>query len=223
MSDDTTDHPKPNRRLQGIASLLLIAAAGALWGSSRMKWAEVLGADGLSLPRVFEVLGSDWSPWLTGVAALFGAGVIAQFAVRGWALRVVAVIIAVAGVLSAVPAFTLIRDGADDLYASTRIDIPGRYKIEAVTVSTSPGYLLLAGALCAVIAAVLMMRGASARGMSSKYTSPAARQEELEKKVFAERERRLAAEGNVDTPGAADGNERLMWDSLDSGVDPTDD
>ncbi len=214
---------KPNRRQQAIASLLLILAAAALWSSSRMTWADVLATDGLSLPRVFVVRGADWSPWLTGVAALFGAGVIAQFAVRGWVLRVVALIIAIAGLLSAIPAISLIRDGDDDLYASTRIDIPGRYEIEAVTAKMTPGYLLIAGAICAVVAAVLLMRGAAARGMSSKYSSPAARQEELEKKVFAERERRLAAGEDVDAPGAADGNERLMWDSLDSGVDPTDD
>ncbi|GEE03274.1 hypothetical protein nbrc107696_37200 [Gordonia spumicola] len=219
MTDQAADRPKANRRMQGLASLLLIAAAGALWGSSRMTWAQVLATDGLSLPRVFDVLGSDWSPWLTGVAALFGAGVVAQFAVRGWILRIVAVIIAVAGVLSAVPGFTLIRDGDGNMYAANRIDIPGRYQVDVVTANTGPGYLLIAGALCAVVAAVLMMRGASARGMSSKYSSPAARQEELEKQVFAERERRLAAESSDD----ADTNERLLWDSLDSGVDPTDD
>ncbi|WP_132991504.1 TIGR02234 family membrane protein [Gordonia zhaorongruii] len=204
------------RRRQALAGILLVLAAIALWASSRMRWAEVVAEDGLGTPRSFDVLGSDWSPWLVAVALLFVAGIVAQIAVRGWMLRLVALVLAVAAVLSLVPPISLISNGENNIFAAEAIDLDPKYDISAILTYTAPSYILIAGAVCAAVAAVLMMRGASAGGMSSKYTSPAARREELEKKVFAERERAARGE-DVD----ADGNERLMWDSLDNGVDPT--
>ncbi|MCF8589232.1 TIGR02234 family membrane protein [Gordonia sp. HY285] len=205
------------RRRQGIAGLLLAIAAIVLWTVSRMRWAEVIAEDGLGVPRTFDVNGSDWSPWLVAVALLFVAGIVAQFAVSGWVLRLVALILALAAVLSAVPAISLINNGQNNMFAADAIDLDPKYDVRVILTSNTPAYLLLVGAVCAAIAAVLMMRGATAGGMSSKYTSPAARREELEKKVFAERER--AARGEETE---SDGNERLLWDSLDNGVDPTD-
>ena len=206
------------RRRQGIASILLIVAAIALWSSSRMRWAEVVAEDGLGVPRNFEVHGSDWSPWLVAVALLFVAGIVAQFAVRGWMLRVVAVILAIAAIASVIPAVSLITNGENNLFAADAIDLDPKYDVTVILTFDTPAYVLIAGAVCAAVAAVLMMRGATAGGMSSKYTSPAARREELERKVFADRERAARGE-QVDS----DGNERLMWDSLDNGMDPTDD
>ncbi|MGO3328582.1 TIGR02234 family membrane protein [Gordonia sp. (in: high G+C Gram-positive bacteria)] len=206
------------RRRQVIAGVLLIVAAIALWSSSRMRWAEVVAEDGLGMPRSFDVHGSDWSPWLVAVALLFVAGIVAQFAVRGWMLRLVALILAIAAILSVVPGVSLITNGENNLFAANAIDIDPKYDVTVILTFNTPAYVLIAGAACAAIAAVLMMRGASAGGMSSKYTSPAARREELERKVFAERERAARGE-EIDS----DGNERLLWDSLDNGVDPTDD
>ncbi|GAA4679405.1 TIGR02234 family membrane protein [Gordonia humi] len=206
------------RRRQGIASLFLIAAALLLWISSRMRWAEVIAEDGLGEPRSFDVHGSDWSPWLVAVALLFVAGVVAQFAVRGWALWLVALILALAAIMSVFPGISLIGEGANNLFAARAIDLDPKYDVRAVLAFSTPGYVVIAGAVCAAIAAVFVVRGAAAGGMSSKYTSPAARREELERKVFAERER--AARGETTE---SDGNERLMWDSLDNGLDPTED
>lgn len=210
--------PSIGRRRQLIAGGLLAIAAIVLWAVSRMRWTQVVAEDGLGEPRFLDVRGSDWSPWLVAVALLFVAGIVAQFAVRGWALRIVALILAAVAVLSVVPAFSLLNAQENDTFAADAIDLDPKYDVRATIPAHAPAYLLIAGAVCAAVAAFLMVRGAAAGGMSSKYTSPAARREELERKVFAERERAARGEQAED-----DGNERLMWDSLDNGVDPTDD
>ncbi|MFT4085698.1 MAG: Trp biosynthesis-associated membrane protein [Gordonia sp. (in: high G+C Gram-positive bacteria)] len=214
-----------NRRPQIIALVLLLLAALGLWWASRMTWAEVVARNGLSLPRVFETLGADWSPWLVAVAAAMLAAGAVQFAVRGWALRLVAILVAIGGVVSAVPAVSLLRDGSDNRYAADVIDIPGQYEVTAVVAKTWPGVVVLVSAALAVLGAVAMSRAAGDAGMSSKYTSPAARREELERKAFAEHARRKA-EGDVvgaPAPTAAADSERELWDSLDNGIDPTKD
>ncbi|GAA3964334.1 TIGR02234 family membrane protein [Gordonia caeni] len=213
-----TGAPGPNRRAKAIASLLLIAAAGVLWGASRMTWAEVYVEDGLSEPRIFAVTGSDWSPWLVAIALFFLAALVVQFVLHGIALRIVAVVVALAGIAVAIPAVTLINSGADSMYAAEVIDLPARYDVVAITSRTGAGILVLVAAACAVLGAIAMLRSASsASKMSSKYTSPAARREELERRVFAEREARQAGQDS----GAA--SERELWEALDHGVDPTDD
>lgn len=225
-----------SRRPQFIAAVLLAAAAILLWSASQMTWATVIVADDLAEPRTLEVKGSDWSPWLTAVAIALLAAIAALFALRGWLLRVVAVLVAVFGVVSFMPGILLLTAAEGDDFAATTIDFADRYAVVAVQNLSAPGYVVIAGAICAVLAAVMMMRAATTAGMSSKYVSPAARRDELERRVFAEREQRLAAEAQARAAGAdpsqksaasADDeptveNERLMWDALDTGMDPTD-
>lgn len=200
----------PNRRRpQALAAIFLLTAAGLLWGASRMRWAQVYTEDGLGEPRIFDVLGSDWSPWLMAVALLFLAALAVQFALHGIALRVVATLVALGGILVAVPAISMITSGANNLYAAEVIDLPARAEVIAVSTFSGAGVLTLLAAVCAVIGAVVMARSASRAGkMSSKYTSPAARRAELERQVFADRDRKHT--------------EREFWDALDHGVDPTD-
>lgn len=213
-----TPAPRRNRRPQVIASLLLIVAAGALWAASRMTWAQVYAEDGLTPARIFAVTGSDWSPWLVAVALFLLAALLVQFVLHGVFLRAVAVLVAAAGVAIAIPAITLINSGDNNLYAVDAIDLPARYDVVAISSQTGAGVVVLAAAVCAVLGAVMMLRSASTGPkMSSKYTSPAARRDELERRVFAERERR---EAGREPDGAS---ERELWEALDHGVDPTDD
>ncbi|MFT4395177.1 TIGR02234 family membrane protein [Gordonia lacunae] len=236
---------KSVRRLQVIAALLMAAAAAAFWGASRMTWATVSAEDGLSPQRAFEVNGGDWSPWLTPLALVYLAGILAALSVRGWALRVVAILVAVGGVLAAFPAISLITGGTDSDYAADAGSIPDRYVVLYVDTNTLAALVVLAGTLCAVGAAVALLRVAKGATRSSKYTTPAARREEIETEIFADYERRKAIQTDAGTtaadtaptepgtdpgkPGAADAdptppgaNERMMWDALDTGIDPTD-
>lgn len=208
-----------NRRLQLIASILILLAALGLWGASRMTWATILVAPDLGPAREVSVSGSAWSPWLVPVALAMVAAVIAQFAVRGWLLRIVAILVALGGVLALFPAFSLLTEGKDNLYIVKMVDVPARAVIDGIPVESTPGYLVIASAICAIVGAIAMARTARKDAMSSKYDSPAARREELERQVFAERDRRAAA----DAAQAATPSERILWDSLDEGLDPTDD
>ncbi|MGV9710126.1 TIGR02234 family membrane protein [Gordonia sp. NPDC003424] len=220
------------RRRKVLAAVLLAVAALAFWSASRLVWCTVLAADGLAPPRDFTVHGSDWSPWLTPLALVLLAAILAAFSLRGWGLRIVAVLVAVGGVLAAVPAISLLTSGANSDYAARAADLPGRFQVLLITTNPWAALVVLVGSVCAVTAAVLLMRVAGGAGMSSKYTTPAARRDELERQIFAEHEQRKRAEaaggtdaaeaekagnGNTGTPA----NERMMWDALDTGIDPT--
>ena len=77
-----------------IAQLLLALAAAALWGASRMTWVEVSSFDGLGQPKTAALSGASWSTALVPLAVLLLAAAVAALAVRGWPLRLLAVLVA---------------------------------------------------------------------------------------------------------------------------------
>ncbi|MGI9126403.1 MAG: TIGR02234 family membrane protein, partial [Mycobacterium sp.] len=79
-----------------IAQLLLVLAAVALWVASRLTWVQVTSFDELGPPKVLTVTGAGWSTGLLPLALLLLAAALAALAVRGWLLRVVALLMAVA-------------------------------------------------------------------------------------------------------------------------------
>lgn len=230
-----TPATKQLRRRQLLAALLLIAAAVALWSASRMVWATLTITDGLSPVRARDVKGSDWSPWLVPLALVFLAAIAAGAALRGWALRLVAVLVALGGVLAAIPAVSLMVSGDNDVYAAKAIDLSPRYSLLATTSNSWAGVVVAFGAALAVAGAVMLLRVAGGQRMSSKYQSPAVRRAEVEKQAFrAKRDREAGAAGATDiatrdgapADGSAAGapeSERLLWDALDTGLDPTED
>lgn len=208
------------RRTQVLASVLLALAALALWGASRLRWARILAGDGLAPVRNFDVRGADWSPWLTPLALVLLAAILAAMSLRGWGLRLVAILVAAGGVLAAFPAVSLLVEGTDEAYAARAIDLADRYAVYTVTPNIWVAIVVLAGTVCSVAAAVLLLRVASGAGLSTKYRTPAARRDEVEAKIFADYDRRKAAAAGDTDPDAP--SERLMWDALDTGIDPTD-
>jgi len=229
---DTADEgtPSPNRVAQkAIASVLLALGALVLWIASRFTWARVEAEDGLSPMRRFEVRGSDWSPWLTPAALALLAAVALVWSLRGAALRIVAVVLGLGAVVIAIPAISLLSTPVNSDYAARAIDLAPRYRVLLTTVNPWAPVIVLVGAAFVVVGAVFALRAARGAGMSSKYRSPAARREELERKVFADYERRQRAQARDGQPeepnrSASDRQpegERILWDSLDTGVDPT--
>ncbi len=212
---------KALRRRQAIATVLLIVAAATFWAASRMVWATLTVTDDLSPIRAMDVHGSDWSPWLTPLALVLLAAIAAAAAFRGWVLRMVAALIAVAGVLAALPAVSLLVGGDQDTYAARAIDLSRRYRLILVSVNDWAGIVVLLGTILTVAGAVVLLRVANGERMSSKYESPAARRAEVERKAFRDRRDQERA-----TDGEAQGapeSERLLWDAIDTGADPTDD
>nr|WP_281426145.1 TIGR02234 family membrane protein [Mycobacterium spongiae] len=221
MADARPDRRRglTSHRAIGAAQLLLVVAAGALWMASRAPWVVIRSFDELGPVKVTTLSGASWSTALAPLALLMLAAAVAALAVRGWPLRVLAVLLAVASLAAGYLGVSLwvIPD-----VAMRGADLAG---VPVVTlVGSSRHYwgaaAAVLAAICALIGALVLMRSAShagsARDSAAKYASPAAR-----------RSRARGADADV---GSAQTNletepeisERMMWDALDEGRDPTD-
>ncbi|TQF65425.1 TIGR02234 family membrane protein [Rhodococcus spelaei] len=216
MSDRTPtgDADAPSARRSGLAAalpvLLLAAAALCLWASSRMTWVSLDASDGLGEARRIALIGGTWAAATTPLALTLLAAIAASFAVRGWALRIVGVLVAAVAVAAAIPAATLLIEGADRDKAGRLAELPARAEVTATATHAAPALLALLGAVLALAAAVALIRKASvSAGLSSKYAAPAARREEATKR---------RGEGSGEPP-----SQRTLWDALDAGQDPTED
>jgi len=215
---------KARKRRMGIGALALVLGAVCLWAASRMTWAKLVAYDHLQV-KTFKATGSDWSPWLIAVPIVLVAALAAMVALKGWALRVAAIVVAVLCVLAVIPAISVLAGGDNVNYATKAADIPGLFIVESISSPKWPAVLVLVGAVFGVIGAMQMMRiSVGASGLSSKYQTPAARRAELEREVFDKKtvDKTASGESSVDKPAAADPSDRLLWDALDSGEDPTD-
>ena len=200
-----------------IAQLALVVAAGLLWVASRLPWVLIRSFDGLGPPKQVTLAGAAWSTALLPLALLLLAAAVAAIAVRGWLLRALAGLLAVIslavgylGVSLWVLPDVAVR-GAELAHISVMslVGSERRYWGAGITVLA---------AACTLIAAVLLMRSASdsgsARSSAIRYAAPATRRSIA---------RRRRADGAIleepKTPGMS---ERMIWDALDEGRDPTD-
>lgn len=206
---------RPGRRLIGIAQVLLVAAAGALWVSSRLPWVVIRSFDGLSPPKEVTLSGGSWSTALLPLALLMLAAAVAAVAVRGWPLRALAGLLALASLavgylgisLWVLPDLAVRGAELAHVAVMSLVGSERRYGGAGVAV---------AAAACTLVAAVLLMRAAadpgSARASAAKYAAPATR------RSIARQEPTGATPGDPETPGMS---ERMIWDALDEGSDPT--
>src|ERR1700747_3653792 len=180
MVDGRPDRPRrlTGRLTIGIAQLLLVVAAGALWAAPRLPWVVVRSFDGLGPPKEVTLSGASWSTALLPLALLMLATALAVLAVRDWALEVLAALLAAASLAVGYLGISLwvIPDvalrGAELAHVSV-ISLVGserRYWGAGIAVAAS---------VCTLIAAVLLMRSASdsgsARASATKYAAAAAR------------------------------------------------
>ena len=151
-------------------------------------------------PRPSALSGGSWSTALVPLAVLLLATAVAALAVRGWPLRMLAVLAAVTSAGMAYLAISLwvIRDVA--VRASDLAEVP-----VADLVGTQRHYggavITVVAAVVTLACAVLLLRSATTeRSSAARYA------------------RRTAAQ--TDEPDDAM-SERMLWDALDEGVDPT--
>ncbi|EOM78568.1 TIGR02234 family membrane protein [Rhodococcus rhodnii] len=204
---DQQEAPAPARRSRSpraIAVALLALAAAVLWASSRLTWVVVESSDGLGADRTTDVLGATWSPTSTPLALALVAAIAAVFAVRGRLVALVAVVVAIVAVGSAIGPVRLLVDGADGDRAGSIAGLPTRAVVTAVSVQPAGAVVAVVGSVVALVAAVALLRAPAGGGLSSKYDAPATRRA----KAVSE------AEGDEVT-------ERMLWDALDAGEDPT--
>jgi uncharacterized membrane protein (TIGR02234 family) len=200
-----------------IAQLLLVVAAAALWLASRLPWVVIRSFDGLGPPKEVTLSGASWSTALVPLALLMLATAVAALAVRGWPLR------ALAGLLAA--ASLAVGYLGISLWVIPDVALRGAElaHISVISLVGSERHYWGAGiavgaALCTLIASVLLMRSASdprsARESATKYAAPAARRSN----VLRENANGSMLEG----PERPEISERMIWDALDEGRDPTD-
>ncbi|ORV96725.1 TIGR02234 family membrane protein [Mycobacterium kyorinense] len=184
-----------------LAQALLVVAAVGLWAASRLPWVAIQSFDGLGQPKTVTLSGASWSTALLPLAILLLAAAVAVVAVRGWPLRLLAVLVAAASLAIGYLAVSLwvVRDvaarGADLAHVSL-LTLVGSQRYHAGAV------IALAAAVCTLVGAVLLMRSAASGG-ATKYVTPAARRSQAQR-----------GDGTL--------SERMIWDALDEGRDPTD-
>ena len=187
-----------------VAQLLLVLAALALWVGSRLPWVEVSSFDGLGQPKTTTLSGAAWTAALVPLALLVLAAAVAALAVRGWPLRLLAVLVAAASAGMGYLGIGLwvIRDvavRAADLAQVPVVALVGTQRHHWGAVLT------LVAAACTLVGAVVLLRAAAtSKSATGKYVAPAARR---------------AAARRDETSDAM--SERMIWDALDEGRDPT--
>lgn len=200
------------RRGGRVAQLLLLAAAGGLWGASRLPWVVIRSADGLGQPRQVTLTGAAWSTALLPLALLCLAAAVAAVAVRGWKLRVLAVLTAAASLAGGYLAVSLWVAHDITMRALDIADVPLTALLSADRRPVGAVVTLVA-ALCAMAGSALLMRSASSGAAeTAKYAAPAVRRSVA----------RDGLDGSADDPASAGMSERMIWDALDEGCDPTD-
>jgi uncharacterized membrane protein (TIGR02234 family) len=202
MADAQPD--RPGRRTIRIAQALLVAAAAGLWAASRLTWVDLRTFDGLGPPKLIALSGAAWSSALVPLALVLLVTAVAALAVGGWPLRILAVLVAIASLATGYLAISLlvIRDVA--VRAADLAHVPVLWLVGSQRHYPGPA-ITLASAVCTLVGGVLLMRtAASTRGADTKYVTPAAR------RSLAQRDEKTMSE-------------RMIWDALDEGEDPTQD
>ena len=208
----TAPETKPVKRSLVPPVLLLVLAAVLLWASSRLTWVRVHSADGLGEAKTDSLVGSTWVAILTPLALTLVAAVAALLALRGRVRQVLGVVVALIAVACAVPAVALLTGAATDERAKKLAELPARADVTGVDTIVLPPVLALLGAVSAFVAGLLLVRRQSrATGLSSKYDKPAVRREAATRRLADDRE----------APGDEEPSERVLWDALDAGEDPT--
>ena len=192
-------------------------AAAAMWGASRLTWVTVSSSDGLTEPRTDELVGATWFGALTPLALVLLAAIAAVLATRGWLRRLVGILIGLVAAVTAVPPFALLTgSGATEDRAATLAELPGRATVTSVETAAFPAWLTLVAALAAFVAAVLLAKmPEDAARLSGKYDNPVVRRAAASDEV-AKRRGEAAGENE-------DLSQRVLWDALDAGADPTED
>ena len=197
-----------SRRGMAVSTILLILAAVALWSASRMAWVEFTAVDELQPPVESSLNGGEWAPASTPLALLLLAGIAAMFAVRGWWVRLVGALLALAGVAVLAQGVLALASGPDPSQVWSSAELSAGTEVVAAEILVAPVMFTIVAGLLAIAAAAPLITGRTGRqGLSSAYETPAARKEAAAQSVAGGRDEDL--------------DQRQIWDALDAGADPT--
>jgi uncharacterized membrane protein (TIGR02234 family) len=202
MADAAPD--RQSRRTIRLAQALLVVAAAGMWAASRLTWVDLRTFDGLGPPKLVTLSGTAWSSALVPLALVLLATAVAALAVRSWPLRMLAMLVAVASLATGYLAISTLVVPDVAVRAADLAHVPVLWLVGSQRHDPGP-VITLATAVCALVGAVLLMRAAtSAGGAGTKYVTPATR------RTQAQRDENIISE-------------RMIWDALDEGEDPTQD
>lgn len=238
------------RRLSAAGVWLPVPAAALLWASSRMTWATVHSADGLTEPRADALSGNLYSAVPAALALVLLASVAALLAVRGRGVAVIAALVGVTGLAAGYPAATALIAGIPPERAAAALGLPGRADLGAVELAAAGPLVALLGAVSAVAASIIVIvtRGRR-RGLSDRFERPVSRSggatnsrpgagysgrkstdepPEVPKGAEVDRDagdsgaasRSTHREPNAGRE-AGEPSDRELWEALDAGEDPT--
>ncbi|MGF0320379.1 TIGR02234 family membrane protein [Nocardia fluminea] len=198
-----------------VPVVLLALAAAGLWASSRMTWVTVHSADGLTEPRTDELNGGVWFGALTPLALVLVASIAAVFAVKGVLRQLLGVVISVVAAAAAVPGFALaVGAGKTADRAGTLAELPVRAVVSSAEAHLGPAILSIVAASLALAAGILLTRRTGERTeVSDRYDNPVFRKADASAAVSKQ---------NTESGTAAPLSDRVLWDALDAGTDPTD-
>ncbi|MDK4293989.1 TIGR02234 family membrane protein [Corynebacterium accolens] len=203
-----------------LGPLLIAVGTAVLWFSSRSTWVKAVSEDDKSGSATNEIVGSSWSLELMALTLVLLAGVLAGIALRRTGRRIVAIVCALAAAGAAWSPISLLTSGADAQRAQKILQgasanenavdsaaISEWATVISVEVTKLGPIVAIIGVALAFFGAVLLAQnpGKDKAKASSKYETPAARQEKLAE----------------DLETSSDSG-RVMWDALDSDIDPTD-
>ncbi|MFD4460908.1 TIGR02234 family membrane protein [Nocardia sp. NPDC058480] len=206
----------PARAAKPIVPVVLLAlAAAGLWAASRMTWVTVHSADGLTEPRTDDLNGGVWFGALTPLALVLVASIAAVFAVKGVLRQLLGVVISVIAAAAAVPGFALAAGAGNTAdRAGTLAELPVRAVVSGADAHLGPAILSILAAILALAAGILLTRRTGERAeLSGKYDNPVFRRADASAAVSKQ---------NAETGTAAPLSDRVLWDALDAGTDPTD-
>lgn len=207
----------------GIAQLLLVVAAGALWMAARLPWVVIGSFDELGPPKEVTLTGASWSTALLPLALLMLAAAVAALAVRGWPLRALAVLLAAASFAVGYLGISLwvvpdVAARGADLAHVPVVTLVGSTRHYWGAVAA------VLAAVCALLAAVFLMSSAAIRGSAgedmARYAAPRARRS-IARRQHSNAAGRAAPQDDGPDMGPRM-SERMIWEALDEGRDPTD-
>lgn len=207
----------------GIAQLLLVVAAGALWMAARLPWVVIGSFDELGPPKEVTLTGASWSTALLPLALLMLAAAVAALAVRGWPLRALAVLLAAASFAVGYLGISLwvvpdVAARGADLAHFPVVTLVGSARHYWGAVAA------VLAAVCALLAAVFLMSSAAIRGSAgedmARYAAPRARRS-IARRQHSNAAGRAAPQDDGPDMGPRM-SERMIWEALDEGRDPTD-
>jgi tryptophan-associated transmembrane protein len=196
---EPSPRPERSKGLLWTVVLLVLAAAGLLWGASALIWIGQRYRTPYGTEVTAGITGEDLRPELVPMALAALAALAAVLATGGWLRRAVGVIIALAGALlgwRVLQQFTFGWFG----YGTSGDVPPGSTPVGEFASQPYGPLLMTGGALLLCTAGVLVaFRAGRMPAMGSKYSAPGAEKQE------------------------SHDPDRQMWNDLDEGRDPTDD